>query len=88
MHFWIGIVIAIIAYKKAISACAMGSGPVTTLSRREKIKTYLFFNDEGVLGTSQGYTVSNAFFNLRGMPYDLQNSQKIFYRILMSTEEG
>ena len=51
------------------------------------MNTYLFFNDKGVLGTIQGYSVDNAFFNLFGKPYDLENSKKIFYRILSRLEK-
>ena len=48
----------------------------------KKIHTYLFFDDKGELGTIQGYSVNNAFLKLFGMPYNFENSNKIFYTIL------
>ena len=52
------------------------------LPKEAKINRYLFFDDKGVLGVSQGYSVSNAFFNLFGTSYTLKSSRRIFYRIL------
>ena len=55
--------------------------------RRCIINIYIFFNDECVLGMVHGYNVDEAYMKIFGMPYDLKNSHKIFYRITGRLEE-
>ncbi len=61
---------------------------INELLESYKMNTYLFFNEKGVLGTSQGNNVNNAFLNMFGIPYDLKSSEEILYRILSRAEEG
>ena len=52
------------------------------------INIYIFFNDDSVLGTVQGNNVDEAYMKIFGMPYNLNNSKKIFYRIIGRLEEA
>jgi hypothetical protein len=53
----------------------------------KNINIYIFFNDDSVLGTVHGYNVDDAYMKIFGMPYNLNNSKKIFYRIIGRLEE-
>jgi hypothetical protein len=52
------------------------------------INIYIFFNDDSVLGTVHGNNVDEAYMKIFGMPYNLNNSKKIFYRIIGRLEEA